>query len=113
MQPKAFDPSPNALTPAEVQAIEDRLQAGQAPRTKLIRKMLRVAVQSSNAYQAGVAWASGKLSRADLLASVGAPSEAELPPQYATDELYLGGFCKKCGRPTGRKDDVDACGECW
>ena len=29
------------------------------------------------------------------------------------DELYLGGFCKNCGRPTGRADDVDRCAECW
>jgi hypothetical protein len=60
-QPPTLDHSPNALTPEEVQIIQDRLQAGQAPRTKLIRKMLRIALQSSSAYQAGVAWASGKV----------------------------------------------------
>jgi hypothetical protein len=42
------------------------------------------------------------------------PSPTEkLPEAYAGDELYLGGFCTKCGRPTGRKDDVEACSACW
>jgi hypothetical protein len=61
VQPPVFDPSPNALTPEEVQTIEDRLQAGQAPRTKLIRKMLKLAKRAPTAYQDGVLWASGKV----------------------------------------------------
>lgn len=39
----SFDPSPNALTRAEVLEAEDRILAGQAPRMWLIRKMLRLA----------------------------------------------------------------------
>jgi hypothetical protein len=61
VQPPVFDPSPNALTPEEVDLIEDKLRAGQAPRTKLIRKMLRIALQATTAYQDGVLWASGKV----------------------------------------------------
>jgi hypothetical protein len=49
VQPPVFDPSPNALTPEEVDLIEDKLRAGQAPRTKLIRKMLRLAKRADPA----------------------------------------------------------------
>jgi hypothetical protein len=65
VQPKAFDPSPNALTDAEITAVEEALSCGYTPRAKLIRKMLKLAKQSSTAYDAGlqqgIDWASGKV----------------------------------------------------
>lgn len=61
-QPKWLDKSPNALTQEESDAVKYALQCGYTPRAGLIRKMLRLSLQSSDAYQAGVDWASGKLS---------------------------------------------------
>lgn len=35
------------------------------------------------------------------------------PDYYLSDELYLGSFCKSCGRPTGKHgEDVDSCSAC-
>jgi hypothetical protein len=61
VQPPAFDPSPDALTDAEIAAVEEALQAGFTPRAKLIRKMLKLAKRAPTASQDGVLWASGKV----------------------------------------------------
>lgn len=38
----AFDPHPNELSLEEVEHVQGRAQAGQAPRMRLIHKMLRL-----------------------------------------------------------------------
>ena len=40
--PPALDPCPHALTDEERKHIEDRLQAGQHPRSRVIRKLVRL-----------------------------------------------------------------------
>jgi hypothetical protein len=37
-----LDPCPHAITPEERQHVLDRLQAGQAPRVRVVRKLLRL-----------------------------------------------------------------------
>ena len=51
----------------------------------------------------------------ERLAELGEEPQAREQPRahYLTDELYLGGFCTNCGRPTRRHDgDVTSCAEC-
>jgi hypothetical protein len=44
-RPPKVDPSPHAITPDERAYIDDRIQAGCAPRADLIRKMLRLCAE--------------------------------------------------------------------
>ena len=76
------------------------------PRQKLTEQVVREYADNRSMTLAGGL-------RIDDLKAAAQTDEEPFLLERRRAEVYDGGLCLKCSRPTGRQDDVDVCKECW